>query len=55
MAPKWLSKVPWTSIAELVLSWWKGRKKDDNPKTGSQDKKPDNGAVVDSDKAPPVE
>lgn len=44
MSPKikW-SKVPWTTIAEFVLAWWKGRKKDDKGKTGSSVQPADNG------------
>lgn len=49
MAPKWLGKVPWTTIAEFVLSWWKGRKKDDKDKTGSSVPTTDNKPPVDTD------
>ena len=56
MAPKWVSKVPWTTIAEFFLGWWKNRKagKDDTPKTGSENKEIYHGPVVDSDEARPV-
>lgn len=38
MAPKWLSKVPWTSVIELVLDWWKGRKHDSSKGDGQVQK-----------------
>jgi hypothetical protein len=56
MAPKWLGKVPWTTIAEFFLGWWKTRKKKPNVdgETGGPIQPTDDEPAVDTNETRPA-